>query len=61
MLENMRTSAAQNGKDSADINAPRVNPFVTVVAGTVMTVSEEVYSADGRIYLKPGRFTSCFG
>ncbi|CAK9047862.1 Fibronectin type III domain-containing protein 3B (Factor for adipocyte differentiation 104) (HCV NS5A-binding protein 37), partial [Durusdinium trenchii] len=38
-------------RDSADINAPRVNPFVTVVAGTVMTVSEEVYSADGRIYL----------
>ena len=38
-------------RDSADINAPRVNPFVTVLQGTILEVTGEQLGTDGRLYL----------
>lgn len=38
-------------RESADINAPRVNPFVTVLQGTILEVTQEELGTDGRLYL----------
>jgi len=38
-------------RESADINAPRVNPFVTVLQGAILEVTQEELGTDGRLYL----------
>ena len=52
-LQNTQTfSPPGPSQESADINAARVNPFVTVVQDTVLTVSVEQLGVDGRLYLE---------